>query len=238
MAENRMGAKKHQPRGLEIVYEDREIIVVDKISGLLSMGTDRDKQHCAHFLLNAYVKKGNPKSRERVFIVHRLDRDTSGLLVFAKSEKAKFFLQENWADFRKKYVAVLTGKLNDKEGIIESYLAENKMFKVYSTKNKAMGKFAKTGYRVVNESEKYSLVEIDLFTGRKNQIRVHFAEMGHAVAGDKVYGSGDKAVKRLMLHSCSLTIKHPATQKEMIFETGIPACFNALMSSKDSKNRN
>ncbi len=237
MADNHLVSKKHQPKGLEILYEDRDIIVVDKINGLLSMGTDRDKHNSAHFFLNNYVKKGNPRSKERVYIVHRLDRDTSGILVFAKTEKAKIFLQENWSDFKKKYVAVVSGNFNAKEGIIESYLAENKMFKVYSTKNKAIGKFAKTGYRVIKETEKYSLLEIELFTGRKNQIRVHFADMGHPVLGDKVYGNTDKSVKRLALHSCSLTITHPYTQKEMTFETGIPQYFNTLMNLKGNKSQ-
>ncbi|NJO91615.1 MAG: RluA family pseudouridine synthase [Chloroflexia bacterium] len=221
-----MSIKKYQPKGLEILYEDHDIIVVDKINGLLSIGTDRDKQNSAHFFLNNYVKRGNPKSKERVFIVHRLDRDTSGVLVFARSEKAKLFLQENWSGFRKKYIAVVSGNLNKKEGIIESYLTENKIFRVYSTKDKTIGKFAKTGYKVLKETEKYSLLEIELFTGRKNQIRVHLSDKGHPVAGDKVYGKTDRSIKRLALHSYSLTIIHPHTHKEMTFETGIPKyCF-------------
>jgi len=235
MPDNKLGSKNHQPKGLEILYEDRDIIVVNKMSGLLSMGTDRDKQNTAHYFLNNYVKKGNPKSNERVFIVHRLDRDTSGILVFAKSEKAKFFLQENWSNFRKKYIAVVLGNLKDKEGIIESFLAENKAFKVYSTTDKAIGKFAKTGYRVIKETEMFSLLEIELFTGRKNQIRVHLADKGHPVLGDKVYGKTDKTIKRLALHSYSITITHPYTHKEMTFETGIPNYFNQLMNMKGRK---
>lgn len=236
MSNNKSVSKKHQPKGLRILYEDRDIIVVDKINGLLSIGTERDKQSSAHFLLNNYVKKGNPKSKERVFIVHRLDRDTSGILVFAKSEKVKSFLQDNWSDFRKKYVTVVLGTFNEKEGVIESYLAENKIYRVYSTEDNTKGKYAKTGYRVIKESEKYSLLEIELFTGRKNQIRVHLSDNNHPIVGDKVYGKPDKAIKRLALHSRSLTIIHPFTKKEMTFETGIPQYFNALVNTKSSKN--
>ncbi len=234
MSDKKQVSRKYQPRRLRILHEDRDIIVVDKENGLLSMGTDKDKHNTAHFFLNEYVKKGNPRSKERVFIVHRLDRDTSGVLVFARTEKAKMFLQKNWSDFKKKYVAVMQGNLNEKEGIIESYLAENKMHKVYSTKDKEAGKFAKTGYKVMKETQKFSLLEIELFTGRKNQIRVHFSEKGHPVVGDKAYGKADKAMKRLALHSFSLTITHPFTKKEMTFETDIPQYFNALMNVKSN----
>ncbi len=233
MSNNKIVSKKHQPKGLEILYEDKDIIVVDKINGLLSVGTEKNKQNSAHFYLNNYVKKGNPRSKERVFIVHRLDRDTSGILVFAKTEKAKFYLQENWSKFRKKYVAVVLGNFKEKEGVIESYLAENKMYKVYSIGDSTIGKLAKTGYKVIKETDKYSLLEIDLFTGRKNQIRVHLSEKKHPVVGDKVYGKSDKTFKRLALHSYLLTIIHPYTQKEMTFETEIPQSFNALVNIKN-----
>ena len=223
---------KYQPRGLTILYEDRDIIVIDKPAGLLSMGTDREKEKTAYFMLNTYVKKGNPRSRDRIFIVHRLDRDTSGLLVFAKNEKAKRYLQDNWKDFDKKYAAVVQGILPEKEGVITSYLAENTSFRVYSVANPEKGKLSKTGYRVMKESEKYSLLEITLFTGRKNQIRVHLSDEGHPVVGDKVYGEKDKTIKRLALHSASLKILHPFTKKEMVFETEIPPYFKALVKGK------
>ncbi len=237
MSDKKAVSRKHQPHGLKILYEDRDIIVVDKEQGLLSMGTDRDKHNTAHSHLNAYVKKGNPRSRERVYIVHRLDRDTSGVLVFARSEKAKMFLQKNWSDFNKKYVAVVQGNLDEKEGIIESYLTENKMHRVYSTEDKEEGKFAKTGYKVLKETQKFSLLEIELFTGRKNQIRVHFAEKGHPVVGDKAYGKADRAMKRLALHSFSLSIIHPFTKKEMTFQTDMPQFFNVLMNMKGKKTQ-
>ena len=221
-------AKRHQPKGLTILYEDYDIIVVDKINGLLTIATDKEKQKTAYFLLNEYVKKGNQRSRNRVFIVHRLDRDTSGILIFAKNEKAKRYLQDNWATFSKKYFTVVHGKLQDKEGVITSYLLEDKAYRVHSVKDPDKGKFSKTGYKTIKESNKFSLLEIQLFTGRKNQIRVHLSEKGHPVAGDKIYGIADKEGKRLALHSASLTITHPFTNKEMRFETGIPLYFKTM----------
>jgi len=223
-------AKRHQPRGLDIIYEDKDILVVDKACGLLTVSTERVRNNTAYYRLNSYVRKGNQKSRKQVFIVHRLDRDTSGLIIFAKSEEAKRFLQDEWNEFDKIYYAVLVGTLPEKEGVITSYLTENRAHRVYSVIDPAKGKFAKTGFKVLKESLKYSLLEIVLFTGKKNQIRVHFAENGFPVAGDRIYGEKDASVKRLMLHSGSLTIVHPFTKKKMTFETGIPVNFNSLVN--------
>jgi RluA family pseudouridine synthase len=222
-------SKKHQPKGLSVLYEDHDILVVDKADGLLTMGTEREKQKTAYFLLTDYVKKGNAQSRNRLFIVHRLDRDASGILVFAKNENAKRFLQDQWKAFTKKYLAVVHGKLQEEEGEISSYLFENKIHRVYSVNDPAKGKFSKTGYEVIKESDHYSLLEINLFTGRKNQIRVHLAEKGHPIVGDKVYGKADKGIKRLALHASSLTIRHPFTNKEMRFKTVIPPFFKTLV---------
>lgn len=221
--------KKYQPKGLTILYEDADILVVDKIQGLLTIGTDREKEKTAHYLLNDYVRKGNERSRNRVFIVHRLDRETSGVLIFAKNEETKIYLQDYWQEFSKTYVAVVRGRLQEKEGIITSYLLENKAFRVYSVKDSDKGKFSKTGYKVLKESDKFSLLEIYLFTGRKHQIRAHLSEKGHPVVGDKIYGGADKETKRLALHASSLTIIHPYTQKEMSFETEIPLYFKTLV---------
>lgn len=224
--------KKHLLKGLTIIHEDQDIIVVNKASGLLTIATVKEKINTAHFMLNDYVRKGNPKSRARVFIVHRLDRETSGLLVFAKSEKAKQYLQENWSQFSKKYVAVVEGTFQDKKGVIESYLMENSSCHVFSTQDKVKGKYAKTAYSVVKESDKYSLLEVDLFTGRKNQIRVHLSEAGHPIVGDKVYGSRDKVLNRMGLHSLSLTFAHPYSKKEMHFKTPVPQAFQMLFKGK------
>lgn len=221
--------KKYQPKGLTILYEDEDILVVDKIQGLLTIGTDREKEKTAHYLLNDYVRKGNERSRNRVFIVHRLDRETSGVLIFAKNEETKNYLQDYWQEFSKTYVAVVHGRLQKKEDIITSYLLENKAFRVYSVKDPDKGKFSKTGYKVLKESDKFSLLEIYLFTGRKHQIRAHLSEEGHPVVGDKIYGGANKETKRLALHASSLTIIHPYSQKEMSFETEIPSYFKTLV---------
>lgn len=223
-------SKKHQPKGLTILYEDHDIIVVNKTNGLLTISTDKEKEKTAYFLLNDYVKKGNIRSKNRVFIVHRLDRDTSGILVFAKNEKAKRYLQDEWKEFNKTYFAVVHGKLKEKEGVISSYLLENKAHIMYSVENSEKGKFSKTGYKVIKESSKFSLLEINLFTGRKNQIRVHLSEKGYPLVGDKMYGKTDKGAKRLALHSASLTISHPFTKEKMIFDTDMPLYFKTLVN--------
>ncbi|BEQ13268.1 RluA family pseudouridine synthase [Desulfoferula mesophila] len=234
MAENRKEfkrpPKRYQPRGLTILYEDQDILVVDKIGGLLTIGTEKIRENTAYFLLTDYVRKGNLKSKNRVFIVHRLDRDTSGVLVFAKTEDAKRYLQDRWPEFSKKYYAVVQGTLPEKEGVISSYLAENRAHRVYSVADPAKGKLAKTGFRVVKESKSYTLLEIELLTGRKNQIRVHFAEKGHPVVGDKVYGEKSRGARKLALHAASLTITHPYTHEKMTFETQPPAFFKSFVA--------
>jgi RluA family pseudouridine synthase len=223
--------KRYQPRGLSILYEDRDILVVDKRNGLLTVSNEKVRENTAYYLLNEYVRKGNHKSRNRVFIVHRLDRDASGIMVFAKNEKAKRYLQEEWHGFKKTYYAVVQGTLQKKEDVITSYLTENRIHKMYSVNDPKKGKLAKTGYKVLRESKKYSLLEIDLLTGRKNQIRVHFSEKGCPVAGDKMYGEKEKGIKRLTLHAASITILHPYTKEEMTFETKVPGYFESLVNS-------
>jgi RluA family pseudouridine synthase len=223
--------KRYQPRGLSILYEDRDILVVDKMNGLLTVSNEKVRENTAYYLLNKYVRKGNHKSRNRVFIVHRLDRDASGIMVFAKNENAKRYLQEEWQGFKKTYYAVVHGTLPKKEDVITSYLAENRIHKMYSVDDPKKGKLAKTGYKVLRESKKYSLLEIDLLIGRKNQIRVHFSEKGCPVAGDKMYGEKEKGIKRLTLHAASITILHPYTKEKMTFETKVPAYFKSLVNS-------
>ena len=221
---------KHQPKGLAILYEDQDILVVNKTNGLLTVSTDSEKEKTAYFLLNDYVKKGNARSKNRVFIVHRLDRETSGILVFAKNEKAKRYLQAEWKEFNKIYFAVVHGRLLEKEGIITSYLLENKVHRMYSVNDSTKGKYSKTGYKVVKESRNFSLLDINLFMGRKNQIRVHFSEKGHPVVGDKIYGKIDKGIKRLALHAASLTISHPFRREKITFETELPLYFKTLIN--------
>ena len=222
-------SKKHQPKGLNILFEDQDIIVVDKINGLLTISTDSEKEKTAHYYLNDYVRKGNSKSRNRVFIVHRLDRETSGILVFAKNEQAKIYLQKEWQSFSKSYYAIVNGKLPEKEGEITSYLIENAAHRVYSSKDTIKGKLAITGYKVIHERGDYSLLNIKLLTVRKHQIRVHFSEKGFPISGDKMYGRAEKGIKRLALHAASLTIQHPYSKKEMNFNTELPLYFKSMM---------
>jgi tRNA pseudouridine32 synthase/23S rRNA pseudouridine746 synthase/23S rRNA pseudouridine1911/1915/1917 synthase len=223
--------RRYQPRGLSILYEDHDILVVDKMSGLLTVSNEKVRENSAYYLLNKYVRKGNQKSRNRIFIVHRLDRDTSGIIVFAKNGNAKRYLQKEWRGFKKKYYAVVRGTLPKKEGVITSYLAENRFHKMYSVDDPKKGRLAKTGYKVLRESKKYSLLEIDLLTGRKNQIRVHFSEKGCPVAGDKMYGEKEKGIKRLALHAASINILHPYTKEKMTFEAKVPTYFKSLVNS-------
>lgn len=220
---------KHQPKGVTLLYEDADIIVVDKPCGLLTIGTDRDKSRTVHSTLNDYVRKGNPKSRNRVYIVHRLDRDTSGILLFAKSEQAKQFLQSDWDNTTKMYLTVVNGRLASPQGILSSYLAENAALMVYSTPDPAKGKLSQTAYTLVKEQKGLSLLQINLLTGRKHQIRVHFAEKEHPVVGDRKYGKGNASYPNLALHACSITFTHPVSKKRLQFQTRIPDLFTRLV---------
>ena len=211
---------KYVPRGMRLLYEDRDIIVINKHSGLLSVETETEQDKTAHALLTNYVRKGNPKARIDLFVVHRLDRDTSGVLIFAKSMKIREKFARQWKDVDKKYITLVYGHFRDKSAIIESYLAEGEDYKVRSVKNPQDGKFARTKYKVIKEGEDFSLLEIDLLTGKKNQIRVHLSEKGHPIYGDKKYGAPIK--KRLALHALSIKFKHPFTNQEMFFQTEQP----------------
>jgi RluA family pseudouridine synthase len=225
------------PRGLVILYEDRDILVVDKPPGLLTMGTDSDKTRTAYFILTDYVRKGYRKSRNRVFIVHRLDREASGILVFAKSIEAKLRLQAQWAETEKKYLAVVHGRCERKAETITTYLAENKAHIVYSTADTAKGRLSRTSYKVLKETRNFALLEVDLLTGRKHQIRVHLAGIGHPIVGDPKYGKGDHGRARLALHARSIAFKHPVSGDRLTFETKVPANFMQLMGGFDDQPR-
>ncbi len=220
---------KYQPKGLSVLYEDRDIIVVEKPCGLLTIGTDRDKTRTVHTILNEYVRKGDPRSRNRVYIVHRLDRETSGILILAKSEPAKIHLQETWQETDKRYLTIVHGSLSPKAGTISSYLTENSAFTVYSTPDQTAGKLSYTEYTVLKEAKGFSLLEIHLLTGRKHQIRVHMSEKGHPVVGDRKYGKGNDSYSTLALHARSLSFTHPVTGRRLSFETGIPEFFTRLV---------
>jgi RluA family pseudouridine synthase len=232
MVKKKHAPRKHLPRGLEILYEDGDILVVDKPAGLLTVGTETNKFKTASYILTDYVRKGSLRSRNRIFVVHRLDQWTSGVLIFAKSEEVKDHLQAQWKDTKKKYVAVVYGHFSEKEGIITSYLSENKAYVVYSTTDVTKGKLARTAYKVLKETKRFSLLEINLLTGRKNQIRVHMADRGHPVVGDRKYGNSKDGYERLALHSKLISFKHPTSGEQMTFEAKVPDYFNKLIHSR------
>ena len=218
----------YHPR-MRLVYEDDDIIVVEKGYGLLSMGTDKVKEGTAYSILRDYLKRKDP--RNKIFIVHRLDRDTSGLMMFAKNIRAKEAMQHNWNNMvlERKYLAVVEGTIEPESGEIRSYLAENTAHQVYSTPDPKQGQLAVTYYKTLRKKGAYSLVELSLATGRKNQIRVHMKDTGHPIAGDHRYGAKTSPAHRLCLHAATLRFVHPVTRKDMNFNCNMPAAFSKLV---------
>lgn len=211
---------------IEIVYEDDDVIVINKGYGLLSVATQsHKKEDNAYEIIRNYIKSVNPANK--LFIVHRLDRDTSGLMMFAKSEEAQNVLRHNWNNMilERLYVAVLEGYLENDKGYVKSRLKENSQFVVYSTNEPDEGKLAVTHYETVGKGNGYTLAQFSLDTGRKNQIRVHAQELGHPIVGDRKYGATKSPIHRLALHARTLRFAHPITRKDMNFETPIPQKF-------------
>ena len=222
---NKAALNESKLTGLAIIYEDDAIIVIDKEHSLLSMAAKDKNETTAFSEVSAYVKRQDP--RQRVFIVHRLDRDTSGVLLFAKTEQVKMTLQDNWDEMVKEriYTALVEGNVKKESGTIKSWLKETRTFKVYSNPTDNGGQLAITHYRKIKSNRQYSLLEVKLETGRKNQIRVHMEEIGHPVVGDKKYGSTINPIKRLGLHATALTVIHPVTKEVMKFESPVPSSF-------------
>ena len=216
---------------LQLVYEDDDIIVVNKGYGLLSMGTDKPNEQTAYSILREYVKRKDP--RNKIFIVHRLDRDTTGLMMFAKTMHGKETMQHNWNNMvlERRYVAVTEGALEPANGEIRSYLAENSAHEVYSTTKQGEGQLALTYYTTLKTRAPYSLVELSLATGRKNQIRVHLKEAGHPIVGDRRYGAAPSPIHRLCLHARTLRFVHPVTRRDMNFTSPLPAGFFRLVGA-------
>ena len=214
-------------RYVKIVYEDRWLIVVEKNVGILSMAAGHSTLNVKS-VLDDYFKKSRQKCTAHV--VHRLDRDTSGLMVYAKDMETEQILEHNWHDivYDRRYVAVVSGEMERDEDTIESWLKDNKAYITYSSPVDNGGKHAITHYHVLNRTTEYSLVEFKLETGRKNQIRVHAADIGHPVCGDSKYGNGDNPLHRLCLHAWLLCFTHPVTGEHMEFETPIPTPFRLL----------
>lgn len=213
-------------KNIDIIYEDKDIIVINKPSGLLTVATEKEKNKTAYHLVMEYLKKKNKNNR--IFIIHRLDKDTSGIIMFAKNERAKHLYQDNWNDIVKKrcYYAVIDGKMENKEGTIKSYLKENGNM-VYSVKDRS-GKIAITEYKVLKERKNISLLDINLKTGRKNQIRVHMKENKTPILGDLKYGEKSKLINRLALHAYKLELVNPVTKKLLTFEINMPNEFKIL----------
>lgn len=218
--------------GIRVVHEDDAVIVIEKPASLLTMASETEKTKTAYYQVNEFLKLRSRDTRERIFIVHRLDRDTSGLIVFAKNAAEKRVLQGNWKEAEKRYYAVVEGTPVKKAGEIRSNLSETKSLKVYSDRHSEEAKPAITKYRVIRQSRDYALLDILLETGRKNQIRVHLADMGNPVAGDKKYGAQTDPLKRLGLHAYRLSFKHPNTGKPLRFESNMPDSFNRLFKNE------
>lgn len=214
-------------RYVKIVYEDQYLVVIEKNIGILSMAAGH-KSLNVKSVLDDYFHKSHQTCRAHV--VHRLDRDTSGLMVYAKDMQTEQILEKNWHNivYDRRYVAVLSGQMEDNDGTIANWLKDNKAYVTYSSPTDNGGKYAVTHFHVFDRSENHSLVEFKLETGRKNQIRVHAADMQHPVCGDVKYGNGDDPLHRLCLHAYVLCFHHPVTHESMEFETPIPTTFRSL----------
>jgi len=211
--------------GLTILYEDEDIIVIEKDAGLLSVAAPQQNELTAYRQLMAHVRKENPQNR--IFVVHRLDRDTSGVMMFSKSKNVQQILQNSWKDIvrERTYIALVEGEVKKRESTISSWLKESKTLKMYSSPRPNDGQHAVTHYKVIQANRNYSLLEVNLETGRKNQIRVHMEDIGHPIVGDKKYGAKTRLIGRLGLHARILSFEHPTTGELMRFESDIPKAF-------------
>ena len=223
--------KSFHCKDLDIVFEDPYLFVIDKHPGLLSM-SNNSRQQTVQTVLNRYLEKGG--GRNTSHLVHRLDRDTSGLMVYAKDVQTQQSLINSWQQLvtDRRYLALVEGELEQTRGRIQSWLTEDKKFVTHSSPVDNGGKYAVTHYNVLASSNGYSLVECELETGRKNQIRVHMADLGHPVVGDRKYGSDEDPMRRLGLHAYMLCFTHPVTGKHMRFETPVPFCFEKLLGGE------
>lgn len=225
----------HHPR-IKLVYEDDDVMVIHKGYGLLSVPTESHRKELnAYEIMRDYVKEQDP--RNKLYIVHRLDRDTSGLMMFAKSQEAQDVLRHNWNNIilERLYVAILEGNLEQDKGYVKSRLTENSQFVVYSTEDPEQGRVAVTHYEVLARGNGYTLAQFSLDTGRKNQIRVHAHDLGHPIAGDRKYGAKSSPINRLALHARTLRFAHPITRKDMNFQTPIPPQFSAVVGARREK---
>jgi len=217
-------------QGLKIIYLDNDIAVIDKRAGLLSMGSESEKERTAHRILNEHLKAVTKSPQQQAFIVHRLDRETSGLMMFARNRLVQAALQQNWKEITKKYLAVVEGAPASAQGTIRDNLVESKSFRMHRVERG--GELAITHYRVLRTSQDKSLIELTLETGRKNQIRVQMAGMGHPIVGDRKYGATSDPARRLALHSCELKFRHPISGAAMDFRSAMPSRLMALIEPR------
>ena len=219
---------------VKIVYEDKNIVVIEKSEGILSMASS-PKQYCIKKVLDEYFEKRHFKCTAHV--VHRLDRETSGLMIYAKDIETAKILEDNWHEmvYDRRYIALLCGSMKQEGGTVQSWLRESKSLVTYSSPTDNGGKFAVTHYHRLKSSDNFSLVEMKLETGRKNQIRVHMADLGYPVAGDQKYGNGRDPIHRLALHAFRLNFIHPITHEEMQFETPIPKEFLKFFNTEEKE---
>ena len=215
-----ISAESIQRHGLKIIYLDDDIVVVEKRAGLLSMGSEGEKERTAHRILNEHLKALTNSPSQQAFIVHRLDRETSGLMMFARSRAIQTVLQENWKTVTKKYLAIVEGVPAKVEGRLRDNLIESKSLKMHRVDRG--GDLAITHYRVVRKGRRNSIVELTLETGRKHQIRVQMAVLGHPIVGDRKYGATTASVNRLALHSSELKFRHPVSGAPMNFHSPMP----------------
>ena len=227
VSKQRISRKNRQD--LPIIFENEEFIVINKPSGLLTIPSDNEKGRTAYRMVNDYVQQKD--KHNRVFVVHRLDEDTSGVLMFAKNPKIKDILQWNWNDIvlERGYYAIVEGRMPKQQDTLVNYLAENSLNLMYVTSDKIKGKKCLTQYKVLKSNEKYSLLDVNIDTGRKNQIRVQLGHIGHHVIGDDKYGEPSDPIKRLGLHAYKLKFVHPITKKIVEFKTEIPKEFSKII---------
>ncbi len=218
---------KH-PRELNIVYIDDDLIIINKPSGLLTIATKKGEQNTAYSMLSNYIKLEKPSNK--LFVIHRLDRETSGLLMFARSESIKHEIQKTWNTTisQRTYVGVVEGEVKQQQGTITSWLNESKAFIVYSSQKQTIGKKAVTHYKKIQGNSDFTLLQINLETSIKHQIRVHMQDIKHPIVGDIKYGSTINPIKDMGLHAKILTFTHPTTGKECRFDTGVPSKFMKL----------
>jgi tRNA pseudouridine32 synthase/23S rRNA pseudouridine746 synthase/23S rRNA pseudouridine1911/1915/1917 synthase len=222
--------RKYQPRGFDILYEDIDLLIGNKAAGFLTVAAQWNRDSTIHSALNHYLRKGNPKSKKCAYVVHRLDQGTTGVLVFAKSEAVQQFLKNDWKSTVKTYYAIVHGRMAKKSGILSSFLSEDEDYVMHSSERAGQGKLAETEYLVLKETPEMSLVKIGLLTGRKNQIRVHFADAGHPVVGDTKYGKVWTTHKKLALHSASIEFTHPFSRLRTRVEAPVPEHFRKLIA--------